>query len=246
MKNLSHNIVSILYAMKEMIGSHLNEIEKGEILSLEERLLRDELVLRKSQAQADRVLKMIKRINEALKISGKPGRPTNDASLKPIWVRAVHLIQQEMVTHGIEFVDRIPADFPQVNCRPSDLKEIFYQLIRNAIRALPGHGKIILRAQLALSAGSQPQAILAISDTGPGITAANLSSIFHPFFTTKSNGEGNGLGLYLTKELVIKNGGTITVSTFESQGTTFTIQLPLHPLKSENPASLVPAESAIL
>ena len=92
MKNLSHNIVSILYAMKEMIGSHLNEIEKGEILSLEERLLRDELVLRKSQAQADRVLKMIKRINEALKISGKPGRRMNDASLKPILVPAVHLL----------------------------------------------------------------------------------------------------------------------------------------------------------
>ena len=73
--------------------------------------------------------------------------------------------------------------------------------------------------------------MITLSDTGPGIPKDQLPYIFHPFFTTKAEGQGNGLGLYLTKELVRKNGGRITVSSFEGSGTTFTLEFPLAPRK---------------
>ncbi len=70
----------------------------------------------------------------------------------------------------------------------------------------------------------EPSAVITVSDTGPGIPEECLAKLFSPFYTTKPEGVGNGLGLYLTRELVLKNKGQIKVSSFPLMGTSFTLE----------------------
>lgn len=226
MTDLKHNIVSILYAIKEMIGSHLINIEEQNWASPEKRLTVDEMILKKSHAEISRALEIIKRISYAVRTAPEELSVRRIASLKEAWRKITEALLQEFPLASIEYVDRIPLDFPPLRADQSDLEEILYHIAHNAVEAMRRRGKIILRAQLAFLNQRQSQAIITISDTGPGISEKDLPFLFEPFFTTKSIEEGNGLGLYLTKELVMKNGGTITVSSFESHGTTFTLQFP--------------------
>ena len=94
--------------------------------------------------------------------------------------------------------------------------------------ALSGaEGRLILRAQLRFSTLEEPYAWLQLADTGPGIPAKDLARLFDPFFSTKGEEEKSGLGLSLVRALVLKNEGQITASSFEGEGTTFTLQFPL-------------------
>ena len=230
MSDLKHNIVSILYAIKEMIGSHLIRIEEGNWKPRDERLQLDEMILRKSHAEIARALEIIKRITYAVRTTRGERRAAKITSLKETWRKTTEALLKEFPSSHIEYVDRIPADFPPIHVDQSDLEEILYHIAHNAVQAMKHQGKIILRAQLAFLNQRESHAIITISDTGHGISDKDLPYLFEPFFTTKSIEEGNGLGLYLTKELVTKNGGTISVSSFESHGTTFTLQF--HTLRS--------------
>lgn len=94
------------------------------------------------------------------------------------------------------------------------LEEIFFNLIVNACQAMPEGGEIALSAQQR-NGSVQMQ----ISDNGLGIPSSRLSKIFEPFYTTKES--GTGLGLYITKQLVERNGGSIKVKSTVGKGTTF-------------------------
>ena len=69
--------------------------------------------------------------------------------------------------------------------------------------------------------------IISITDNGPGIPAHILDKIFQPFFTTKPTGQGTGLGLSLSYDIVKAHGGELKVETKEGEGTVFTIHLPI-------------------
>ena len=68
---------------------------------------------------------------------------------------------------------------------------------------------------------------ISVRDNGPGIPKSVLDKIFQPFFTTKPTGQGTGLGLSLSYDIVKAHGGQLAVETKEGEGTTFTIQLPV-------------------
>ena len=71
------------------------------------------------------------------------------------------------------------------------------------------------------------QAIIEVSDTGPGISEEVGKNLFEPFFTTKANGQGTGLGLAICKEIIDKYHGKISVENRETKGCTFTVEIPL-------------------
>jgi two-component system NtrC family sensor kinase len=81
---------------------------------------------------------------------------------------------------------------------------------------------------LTIAAGTPGpgQVTLQVTDTGEGIAPEHLDKIFDPFFSTKADGHGTGLGLYVTYGIIHKHGGEITVSSRRGQGTTFTLTLP--------------------
>ncbi len=241
MIDLHHNIVNILYLIKEMSGSHLAQArEEGRFVSEGERLCHAECVLEKIAAQAERALAVTRRLGEIMKGEGaeRKGKARHKASLPFVWRRVKRLLAEECSLSGFEILERIPERFPVIDCDRDALAEILFHLAKNALQAMrPSdqkpvasplndsvHSRLILRAALSFSTQEEPVALITLSDTGPGIPEECLAKLFSPFYTTKPEGVGNGLGLYLTRELVLKNKGQIKVSSFPGQGTSFTLE----------------------
>jgi PAS domain S-box-containing protein len=114
------------------------------------------------------------------------------------------------------------ADLPEVDCVPSQLNQVFMNLLVNAAHAIEGHGTI------TLGSGVQDKQVwIEIGDSGSGIAPEVLNRIFDPFFTTKPVGQGTGLGLSLSYSIVRQHGGRIEVSSTLGAGTIFRVWLPI-------------------
>ena len=116
-------------------------------------------------------------------------------------------------------------DIPHVYCSPSQINQVFLNLINNAAEALDrGRGKIVIRTR---KQGDGVAVIIA--DNGSGIAPDVLPKIFDPFFSTKEIGKGTGLGLSISYKIIKQHGGRIDVDSTPGQGTRFTVFLPLNP-----------------
>jgi len=116
------------------------------------------------------------------------------------------------------------GELPEVECLPSEINQVFLNLLVNAAHAIADgeRGKITLRS------GCDGERVwVEIADTGSGIAPENLKRIFDPFFTTKPVGRGTGLGLSLSYGIVKKHGGSIEVASELGRGTSFRVILPL-------------------
>ncbi len=111
---------------------------------------------------------------------------------------------------------------PKVQCLPSQLNQVFMNLLVNAAHAIEESGTI------TVSSGQKGDEVwVQVTDTGNGIAAENLQKIFDPFFTTKPIGQGTGLGLSLSYGIIQKHHGRIEVSSVVGKGSTFRVWLPL-------------------
>lgn len=119
-------------------------------------------------------------------------------------------------------VEKHYGQLPAVTCVPSQLNQVFMNLLVNAGQAIAHKGVITIRT--GVEAG---MAWVAIGDSGAGIAPENLSRIFEPFFTTKPIGTGTGLGLSLSYGIISRHGGRLEVVSTPGVGSTFTIRLPL-------------------
>ena len=118
------------------------------------------------------------------------------------------------------------GDLPQVKCLPSQLNQVFMNLLVNAAQATPDG----TRGTITIRCGCEGAGVwVEIADTGAGIAPDNLKLIFDPFFTTKPIGKGTGLGLSLSYGIVQKHGGHFDVKSEVGVGTTFRISLPIEP-----------------
>ncbi|WP_321801927.1 histidine kinase [Burkholderia sp. BCC1988] len=114
------------------------------------------------------------------------------------------------------------GDLPLVECLPSQLNQVFMNLLVNAAHAMPTRGVITIR-----TSSDGEQVSIAISDTGTGMTPDIVRRIFDPFFTTKPVGQGTGLGLSVSHGIVERHRGTIDVTSEPGRGTTFRVRLPI-------------------
>lgn len=113
----------------------------------------------------------------------------------------------------------------EIEALGGEVRQVFSNLISNAIDASPSHGVIKVRAKTVLR-NSEPYAQITFADQGSGIPDGLKAKIFNPFFTTKSD-VGTGLGLWVSKSLVEKHGGRIAFRTKHGKGTVFTVNFPL-------------------
>ncbi|NYF92169.1 HAMP domain-containing sensor histidine kinase [Tunturiibacter empetritectus] len=118
----------------------------------------------------------------------------------------------------------------QMTAFQGELRQVVSNLLMNSLDAIDETGKVTLRATSSRGCnGRRPRIRITISDNGKGISDITLSRIFQPFFTTKGD-VGNGLGLWVSKQIVEKHGGSIQVRSHTKgprQGTTFSIVLPI-------------------
>lgn len=113
------------------------------------------------------------------------------------------------------------GELPLIECLPSQLNQVFLNILVNAAQAIEKRGTITIRTSYEADT-----AVIEISDTGKGIAPTHINRIFEPFFTTKPVGVGTGLGLSVSYGIVQKHGGTIEARSEQGKGTTFTIRLP--------------------
>jgi signal transduction histidine kinase len=119
---------------------------------------------------------------------------------------------------------------PLVECAPSQIDQVFLNLIVNAAQAMPEGkmGLIDIRTDC-----DDKQVRIEVQDNGPGMAPEILKKIFDPFFTTKDPGTGTGLGLSVSQNIIQQHGGTLTVDSTVGVGTTFTITLPIKRLEKQ-------------
>jgi signal transduction histidine kinase len=114
------------------------------------------------------------------------------------------------------------AGIPEIECIPTQINQVFMNLLMNAAQAIKERGRITIRT------GQEGENVwVEVEDTGSGIDPKNLSRIFDPFFTTKPVGQGTGLGLSLSYNIVQKHGGRLEVRSEVGKGTAFKVVLPL-------------------
>jgi signal transduction histidine kinase len=124
-------------------------------------------------------------------------------------------------------VTRIGAA-PPVLCHEPRLVQIFLNLLLNAAHALAGKSRDAAEITVTVGTDAQGRAIIDISDNGAGIQAADLPRLFDPFFTTRTPGEGLGLGLSVCHQIATSLGGRIEVESQVGEGSTFRVLLPGH------------------
>lgn len=130
-----------------------------------------------------------------------------------------------IVRNEIKYKAQVAKEYgtlPLVECIPSQINQVFTNLLVNASQAIEGHGTITLR-----TGQTGDEVWVSVADTGRGITPENVVRIFDPFFTTKPVGKGTGLGLSLSYGIVRTHNGRIEVQSELGKGTTFTVWLPV-------------------
>jgi len=148
---------------------------------------------------------------------------------------------------------RLNQDIGNIKADPGQLEQVLLNLVLNARDAMPRGGTLTIetfRTEIT-SANSRKHsdtemqsgsyAVLAVSDTGHGMTAKTLSHVFEPFFTTKPVGEGSGLGLSTVYGIVKQSGGYVWAYSEPDQGSTFKIYLPEIQQQGDAPAVQLPA-----
>lgn len=144
-----------------------------------------------------------------------------------------------VVNHEIKYKAEVVKEYgtlPEIECLPSEINQVFLNLLINAAHAIADAERGII----TLRSGCDDQRVwIEIADTGSGIAPENLKRIFDPFFTTKPIGKGTGLGLSLSYGIVTKHGGSIEVDSKVGTGTTFRVILPQRqrhePIQEEAP-----------
>jgi signal transduction histidine kinase len=130
------------------------------------------------------------------------------------------------------------SELPEVKCLPSQLNQVFMNLLVNAAQAIKQEGVI------TISTGAKEDKVwISVADNGEGIPPEHLNRIFDPFFTTKPVGKGTGLGLSVSYSIVQKHGGTIEVNSERGKGTTFTVTIPIEHIEG-NAAAMLQTASA--
>ncbi|MGD2127504.1 MAG: ATP-binding protein, partial [Desulfobacteraceae bacterium] len=182
--------------------------------------------LSESLSQIDLQVNRCKHItHNLLRFSRRTKSVIEKVDLNDFLEEIVELMEREAKTSGIKFITTLDQHVKPILSDPSQLQQVFLNLITNAIDAHDGkpYGTVRITTQ---GDDKNRSVKVVISDTGSGIAKENLDKIFDPFFTTKPVGRGTGLGLSICYSIIQQLGGTIAVKSQEGEGTAFTLILP--------------------
>ena len=136
----------------------------------------------------------------------------------------LNLLEKQITGRGVEVLRQYAEVLPDVVIDQDKMRQVFMNLIINALHAINNDGRIIVSADVCNDTGYLEVRIM---DTGPGIPEAHIDAIFDPFFTTKETGEGTGLGLSISYGIIQEHGGDIQVASTPGKGAVFVITLPV-------------------
>ena len=172
-------------------------------------------------AQVDRVARLVKQLLSFARRSPPTLGPVN---LSETVVSCLDAMQEQFGRHKITVLTDFDEVLPPIHGNHDQLIQVVLNLVLNAVHAMPDGGHLTVKGN---DHKENKQVRLSITDTGHGIPAELLPKIFHPFVTTKEQGQGTGLGLTVVHGIVQEHGGSITVDSVPGQGTTFTLLFPV-------------------
>jgi len=182
-----------------------------------------------SMAQIDTQIQRCKRITQnLLRFARRTQSVIETVDLNGFVLELVDLMEREARTEGIRFSTDLAEDLPDIQSDPSQLQQVFLNMILNAKDAHDGmpYGAIRIKTR---PDDSGQGVWITFTDTGSGIRPEHLDKIFDPFFTTKPVGKGTGLGLSVCYSIIQRLGGDIRVKSEPGEGAEFILSLPLDP-----------------
>ena len=178
--------------------------------------------------EVDRISSLV---NELLEFA-RPSQPNlNKEDLNQIVDKMLLLVTTELRKKNLQIVKEFYEYLPPVVMDKEQMKQVFLNILLNAIDATPENGTITVGTRLVERNGYQDFAQIIVRDTGRGIPKEDLDRIFIPFYTTKH--QGSGLGLAISHQIVQEHHGSIEVESEEGQGTTFCVNLSINPLLAQ-------------
>jgi signal transduction histidine kinase len=152
-----------------------------------------------------------------------------ECDVHDILEQAVSGVSNQEGFRQVHIVRDFASDLPRIQADPSQLIQVFVNLLSNSADAMPEGGTITLETRRTSDQGVK----IVIADTGCGIPEGNLGKLFTPFFTTKPVGKGTGLGLSIVYGIIKMHRGQIGVKSEQGRGTTFEVTLPATLMKQE-------------
>jgi two-component system NtrC family sensor kinase len=144
-----------------------------------------------------------------------------ETDLNEVLRDVLRLVRFELTRNAIHLRENY-EEIPPIQADPNKLKQVFINLVMNASQAMGTGGTLTVRTGFV--AGEEVEAV--ISDTGPGISEEVREHIFDPFFSTKKEGEGTGLGLYICRKIISEHEGRLVLDASEGRGAVFRVILP--------------------
>jgi signal transduction histidine kinase len=178
-----------------------------------------ELVLKEARRARDVVRRL-------LDFARQSESTRSHASLNEVVDDVIALSRHLIQTSGVELTVHLLPDLPWASMDTNQMKQVLLNLVHNALQAMPEGGVMEIKSETA-SKNDRNWVMVSVRDTGVGITQAEQVRIFEPFYTTKGNRGGTGLGLSVTYGIVTDHGGQIDVESQPGVGSTFTVWLPL-------------------
>jgi two-component system, NtrC family, sensor kinase len=210
-----NNILTVIRGNAELLMSMLPEGESART--------RVEKILRAAEDGEQ----MVRRIGESTRHHPEAAAAHGRAALNDLVRDAIAFTEDyasatrdERGAHA-RFRTELGRDLPPVLASPSELREVFVNLLRNAVDSIEGEGEVTVRTRADGAHG-----VVEVSDTGTGMGPEVMGKLFLPLFSTKGE-RGAGLGLATAYAIVRRHGGDIQVRSAPGQGTTFTVRLPL-------------------
>ncbi|MBI2890344.1 MAG: PAS domain-containing protein [Nitrospirae bacterium] len=219
---LAHEVGNPLSSL--MARLRLLEEEKDDPATVEESLV----VLKRELMRISRIVRDMSDFSRPAQ--GEPGSCLVGTVVRDV----LRLVEPDARERGVHLECDLDGELPAVPAHPDHLRQIFLNLLINALDATPAGGRI------DVAGGRRDSKVwVAFRDTGHGVPSELLPRIFEPFFTTKTERKGTGLGLWVSYSLARAQGGTIEISSEPGAGSTFTVLLALQPPLSE-PAQVEP------
>ena len=174
--------------------------------------------------EIERIAEIVRRTRDFYRPTATGMQPTDVHAV----LQSVLELSGKQLQHSNVTIERAWADdLPTIEANPDHLKQVFLNLVLNAIDAMPEGGTLRLRTvrHHMPNQPSEPAVHIEFGDTGKGMSPETQSRLFEPFFSTKEH--GSGLGLYISHGIISAHHGQVHVTSYEGLGSTFSILLPV-------------------
>ncbi|HKJ66902.1 MAG TPA: ATP-binding protein [bacterium] len=204
------------------VGNPLTSISS--LVQVMERKTDDEFIHNNLKKIKEHIGRITKIVRELVDFSRPSSIQSTSTQINHTINSAVGLLKYDGRCQNINFQLDLDSNLPRVTCVPDQIHQVLVNLLLNSIDAMQEEGETITVSTCCRNGQIQ----IAVNDKGIGMSKEVQEKVFEPFFTTKDVGKGTGLGLSVSHGIISKMGGKIFVDSEPHQGSTFTIELPIH------------------